>query len=432
MKSFSFFKVLDAETIANSTSVTFSDACLTALQGTVNCNSSLVNIAAADDVYDINNNTYAYLCTDSCGSSLELYHNTVSSACAGQDEVWSGYPATYFGDMYWASYNLSCLADPTSGASCIELYRLLQKTPYSYYDSEMASDWSSIQSLCNVSYPTDVPKNPTNVTDIAGFAPASYTSPTCLSEATYTVISGDNCIAISQAQNVSTGTLISLNNLLPDCSNLDGNPTQPLSARPHMSLQISGDTCESICNEAGITFVQLTSWNPTINSYCSNLIARQAVCVGQAGTTWTGTTIPGASATQTGQPYGTTTDCGHYYVVQNGDDCSLVALNNTITVSLFEAINPSINAGCTNLVPGLAYCVRPVANWNSTNATTTTTASYSEYGITFTQLQAWNSNLNSTRGNLILGDAYCVDGPRNVLCTSGIASATAVSTALNL
>lgn len=31
-----------------------------------------------------------------------------------------------------------------------------------------------------------------------------------------------NCIAISQAQNVSTGALIALNNLLPDCSNLDG------------------------------------------------------------------------------------------------------------------------------------------------------------------------------------------------------------------
>lgn len=113
------FQVLDAESIANSTAVKFSDACLTALQGTVNCNSTLVNIAAADDVYGINNDTYAYLCTNSCCSSLEIYHNTVSSACAGQDEAWSGYPATYFGDVYWASYNLSCLADPTSGAHAL-------------------------------------------------------------------------------------------------------------------------------------------------------------------------------------------------------------------------------------------------------------------------------------------------------------------------
>lgn len=235
----------------------------------------------------------------------------------------------------------------------------------------------------------------------------------------------------------------------------------------------SGDTCEGICNEADITFIQFTFWNPTINSYCSNLIAGQAVCVGQAGATWTGTTIPGASATQTGVyatttvaapsnlAYGTTTDCGQYYIVQSGDDCSLITLNNTITVSLFEAINPSINAGCTNLVPGLAYCVRPVANWNSTNTTTTTTASYvtapaptpsgttsdcyewhvivsgdycalleSEYGITFAQLQSWNLNLNSTCGNLILGDAYCVDGPSSVLSTSRIASATGIVTAL--
>ncbi|KAJ5762248.1 uncharacterized protein N7511_005630 [Penicillium nucicola] len=35
----------------------------------------------------------------------------------------------------------------------------------------MAADWFAIQSLCGVSYPIEVPENPTNVTDIAGFAP---------------------------------------------------------------------------------------------------------------------------------------------------------------------------------------------------------------------------------------------------------------------
>lgn len=197
-----------------------------------------------------------------------------------------------------------------------------------------------------------------------------------------------------------------------------------------------------------------------------------------------GTTIPGASLTQSGVyatttvaapsnlAYGTTTDCGKYYEVQSGDDCksgddcSLIALNNTITITLFEATNPSVNADCSNLVPGLSYCVFPVASWNSTNATTTTTAtaSYvtapaatvsvttsecyewhvvvsgdycalleSEYGITLAQLQYWNSNLNSDCGHLILGDAYCVDGPSiasvspvTVGSTAATASATAV------
>ena len=86
----------------------------------------------------------------------------------------------------------------------------------------MAADWVTIQAQCNVSYPTDVPQNPTNVTNIAGFASANYSAPICLTGSTYTVISGDNCIKISQANNVSTGALIALNSLLPDCSDLDG------------------------------------------------------------------------------------------------------------------------------------------------------------------------------------------------------------------
>ena len=38
-------------------------------------------------------------------------------------------------------------------------------------------------------------------------------------------------------------------------------------------------------------------------------------------------------------------------------------LNNTITV---QEINPSTNANCTNLTPGLYYCVWPTAPWNAT------------------------------------------------------------------
>lgn len=108
-------------------------------------------------------------------------------------------------------------------------------------------------------------------------------------------------------------------------------------------------------------------------------------------------------------------------------------------MDLFEEINPSIDAGCDNLVPGLAYCVLPTANWNSTsgNGTLTTqpapTATppgttdscyewhvvidgdycaliESEYDITMDQLQLWNPDLWANCSNLDLGEAYCVDG----------------------
>lgn len=63
----------------------------------------------------------------------------------------------------------------------------------------------------------------TNVTDPLGFAPAGYpVSSSCLSGNTYAVAPGDECGQIAIAKGVSTGTLISINNLLPDCSNLLG------------------------------------------------------------------------------------------------------------------------------------------------------------------------------------------------------------------
>lgn len=171
------------------------------------------------------------------------------------------------------------------------------------------------------------------------------------------------------------------------------------------------------------------------------------ICISPPGGTWNGTTIAGATPTQLNPyasttvappgptPFGTTSHCGAYYKAQSGDYCQQISLNRTITVDLFEEINPSINKNCTNLTPGFYYCVYPTADWNVTilNCTTlsavtgpasATTGAISpcyewytiqsgdscssieiEYSITFAQLQAWNSNLNSTCGNLILGDA---------------------------
>lgn len=83
---------------------------------------------------------------------------------------------------------------------------------------------------------------------------------------------------------------------------------------------------------------------------------------------------PDLSVTKLTVP-GTTTHCGKYYKVQTGDDCQVVALNNTIVLSLFQQINPDINAGCTNLVPGLYYCVEPTADWNNTSPSSSITSS---------------------------------------------------------
>lgn len=61
------------------------------------------------------------------------------------------------------------------------------------------------------------------MTNLSGFtSPNTPISSTCLSGNTYTVVSGDDCIKISSSKKVSTGALIVLNQLFPDCSNLLG------------------------------------------------------------------------------------------------------------------------------------------------------------------------------------------------------------------
>ncbi|KAM6493135.1 hypothetical protein JOM56_011269 [Amanita muscaria] len=114
-----------------------------------------------------------------------------------------------------------------------------------------------------------------------------------------------------------------------------------------------------------------------------------------------------------------------------------------------------LNYDCTNLTPGLYYCVWPTANWNATTVTTYyesttstippgpppgptptgTTPNYfvwhivvpgdtcsllsAEFGITFAQLRSWNPEINSQCSNLLIGDAYCASAPSMPVSTSG-------------
>lgn len=145
----------------------------------------------------------------------------------------------------------------------------------------------------------------------------------------------------------------------------------------------SGNTCASIVAH-DLSIVDFISYNPTVNRACSNLISNDNICVGSSGPTYTPATIAGVTATKTDeyatatvQPSGTTASgttrqCGKYHQVIAGDICQQISLVYTISVSLFMAINPSIDKDCYNLIPTLYYCVFPMQNWNATaNATTT-------------------------------------------------------------
>lgn len=501
--------------------VNLDETCIAAINATINCDPNIVPYASSDYYGSLANSTLQdTLCEGTCGSSLAAYRQNVLSVCGAGTEMQTGYPVTYTGDLVWSYYNLTCLTDTATGEYCtdyvntvnssiatdtaisdldssvlcspcmLQLFQNRQSTAFSGYSMSSAVTWASIQAICGVSYPTEVQAPAATPTSVYGYA-ATAASYSCLSGNNYTVVSGDTCEAIAHANNVATGTLITINQLQPGCNDIDIGQSLCLPQTCTTYTIASGDTCVSIASAAGISVLNLLSWNPTINSACTNLLADYDVCVSiPGGAIWNGTTIAGVTPTATGlyatttvapagpTASGTTPDCGKYYEVVTGNICQLVALNNSISVDLFEDINPSVDEGCDNLIPGLYYCVFPTADWNTTssgeNSTdTSTTVSapaptatgqshssesspkvnmltyqilmsgttktcYEWYvvqsgdscyiieqstGVTMDQLLEWNPALDAACDNLLLGDAYCVSGP-----TTTTSSATATAT----
>ncbi|KAL8694818.1 MAG: hypothetical protein Q9218_000577 [Villophora microphyllina] len=460
------------------TTNTISSACHDAMNANIACDPYLVSLAT--------NNYYGTLgdtalqnsvCASNCGTALSNYHNAIHQACGQDEEPWIGVPANYFGDLVWAQYNLTCIKDPATSEWCsdyisnltlagdsqltvlpknqlcspciIALAQHLQGTAYSNYDGSIATQWKSIQTTCGLNLPTD-PQPPivNSSISIPDYVQEGTTQTAkCFSGNTYAVVAGDNIQKIAAAKHVSSGALAILNGILPDGSNLFAGSNLCLPQTCQTYLVQAGDTCAGIASANGISYTQFRSYNPSINSQCTNLLSGTNVCLSLPGTTYTGTTIAGATVTKTdiyasatiappsNIASGTTRKCGKYYQVQPGDFCQKVAINNTIDITLFEAINHGINQDCTNLIPGESYCVFPTPDWNvtatatqpppTTTPTGTTNQCYEwhvivsgdycykiaqEYDITVAQLQTWNPSLAGDCV-VVLGEAYCVAGP---------------------
>ena len=251
----------------------------------------------------------------------------------------------------------------------ILLLKNIQSTSYSNYDNSYVQQWVAVQSKCNTGpLPTAVQPPATNITSLPGV--------------------------------VISNPLKALNGIFPDGTNLfAGQILYVLLSLRLQSLTIfysclprtcmtylvrPGDNCAAVAAANSITFAQLISYNLSINQGCTNLLSNTNICISPSGVKYTPTTIPGAMVMSMSYatamvappgptPFRTTPSCGKFYKVNPGDNCQQISLNNTITVDLFELINPSINADCMNLTPGLNYCVWPTSNWNTTSVIMTST-----------------------------------------------------------
>ncbi|KAL3471153.1 hypothetical protein BJX99DRAFT_32306 [Aspergillus californicus] len=298
----------------------------------------------------------------------------------------------------------------------------------------------------------------------AGYLQETSSLADCASNKFHYVASGDNCANIARRNSVPRASLTALNALRPDCGGLKIGQELCLPEPCLLYDVYSGTTCLDIAQANNININQVFEWNAYLNPQCTNLVPGEQVCVGKPGVLPGTTTVIVPRAVETTGyatatvappgplPHGTTQKCGEFYQVQSGDFCELITDKFSIEPDLFQAINPSINPDCTNLVPGLFYCVFPTQDWNSTTTTTagstyltapaptpsgTTNHCYewyvvrsgdsclrisSEYGITVDDMRLWNPSLRDDCSNLRPGHAYCIHGDPLTTSVSWVAA----------
>ncbi|KAJ5801102.1 uncharacterized protein N7518_003170 [Penicillium psychrosexuale] len=211
----------------------------------------------------------------------------------------------------------------------------------------------------------------------------------------YVVPSTDTtCLDISTLANVSTPDLANMNALGPDCSYLMEDQTLCLPDVCEIYMVSSNDTCTSILGNLRyqISTPTFRSWNPTINSACSNLQALEGeyICISPPGTTaipnsfalkaaTTAIPVPANAVTTSN------TDCGYWYTIQDNDSCVTVASMFSIAESDFYFLNPQLNNTCDSLWLGNSYCVQAVGSIQT----------YSGYdSTTINSLSALTSTIN--------------------------------------
>ncbi|GJJ07067.1 hypothetical protein Clacol_001266 [Clathrus columnatus] len=408
--------------------------CSAALIATISCNSTVPLMS-----------TYPFLvlndlisvCNDNCTESLANYRDNVVSSCGsyvipGPNNI--SYAPTLAVDTIAGAYVVQCLRDPTTQQFCqpilasfnasgglldlpedelctfctLETLNVTLSNPITYSEP-IAEVLSSAITSCgpqfnsyNVSAPPEQGSSPISNVPSFGLNVTSPGADCSFIGVNITVSENTTCSAVAAQNNVTIDSILMTNTFLfgsNDCSIPSGSQLCLLEPCVTYNIQVN-DTCTSVAAMAGsitgmnITSVQLQSFNPGLGTYCQLMPLKvgEAICISPNGG-WpdvgapANANIPSAAPTTfapipTPTVNGTTSDCGRYYLVQVGDVCNSVVLNNSISLSDFLTLNPEVNENCTNLWLGYNYCVAPFPPFSSSSAVAPVTTNFTIGTIT--------------------------------------------------
>lgn len=303
------------------------------------------------------------------------------------------YPATLTTDYLRWTYNYTCRRDAQSRDFCYPSFERwsddgrradavgcsdcvlgtfqTQLNSHFGFDDDLASEFESLTSACKATaYPLTQTTAHSEASTTSEAASRRVTQTTAPCKQPYVVKQQDDCHSISLSQNVSTSSLLSLNNLQAHCTNFPPPATRLcLPSECNTYTVQADDTCWDIIqsHKNAFTLSQLVSWNPDINRGCDNLpqLAGNQICVSFAGespharnghTPFSLTT----AAVPTNIAKDTVTCCRKYYEVTQSDTCASITQKHGVTLKTFFSLNPELKKACDNLMLGYSYCVRAV------------------------------------------------------------------------
>ncbi|KAM5487525.1 hypothetical protein MaudMau93_004610 [Microsporum audouinii] len=355
------------------------------------------------------------VCMPTCGNALMTAHRRILGACAQSPELAPGYPVVALLDRIHTGWNETCLKDNKSMKYCNDIIeswpaveeisdmprdqlcsycygaklRLMQQSPYSAYDNLYAERLDFVIKSCNQ------PDSPTKPIE----SPGNTTLPeVCHSDRKYVTQQGDTCDSIASKKGVSAATLYYINSGLRNCDSpgVGINLCLPQSCNSTYSVK-PNDNCVDIAISHGTGWKELVTWNPGLDSLCTNIVGANPswgtfICVTPPGGAYEGFP-PGNSSNPgngngggpggSGDGYsddivpapngtiakGTTDKCGNYVQAQDGDSCGTIVIRGAVPVDLFVDVNPSLESttSCTaRLQPSVWYCLNPFRYWNTT------------------------------------------------------------------
>ncbi|KAF5974969.1 muramidase [Fusarium coicis] len=322
-----------------------SDACVAAINTKVSCPSTL-GLLHFDSDMALDTAEIKELCQGSCLRSLADLRDSVKTTCGSEvtfeDPVdGASWKASYLMEEAIYYVERACLrkgngqycntwfqSAPADASICDECYKLIlwhnAQSPLSEDTSEQKEIYTSASSSCGYK------KQPTQ----------TY-PPLLVSSSEYTIKSGDTFLSVSKSQKVSTHDLATANRLDSLVSDFPSSGRLCIRNQCDVYVVKSGDTCESIQSENGLSRARLRSWNPFINGYCDNISSyvNQTICISNPLGDYkvpenqeaAGFDTPAAVSDNIAP--NTTTNRGLFHNVTAGDDCGTIGLKTSYCVA---------------------------------------------------------------------------------------------------